>query len=174
MAQDSQDIGDLIRKLVENNEEVYSLPCEVVGVSGNLAELAPLNGDAKLLNVKLIAGTSATPLLITPTTGSVVIATFLSKDTAFIGLYSEIDSVEIRGNQYGGLIKINDLVSKINQLENKVNDLVTKFNAHTHITTATVAATAVPGIIAPVTTPETPIAPTTQKVDLENPDVVHG
>jgi hypothetical protein len=113
MAQDTQNIGDLIRKLGENNDEVYSLVCRVVEVSGEVAELAPLNGDANIFGVKLIAGTSATNLLITPTKGSVVIATFLSKDTAFIGLYSDIDSVAIRGDQYGGLIKIEELVKDL-------------------------------------------------------------
>lgn len=128
MAEDTQNIGDLIRKLVENNEEVYSLPCEVVGVSNNVAELAPLNGDANLFGVKLIAGTSATPLLITPTTGSVVIATFLSKDTAFIGLYSEIDTIEIRGNQYGGLIKIDELTKNLDKLTARVDGIIDAIN----------------------------------------------
>jgi hypothetical protein len=171
MAQDTQNIGDLIRKLVENNEEVYSLPCEVVEVSGSLAELAPLNGDANLLNVKLIAGTSTTPLLITPTKGSVVIATFLSKDTAFIGLYSEIDTIELRGNQYGGLIKIEDLVGKLNDIENKVNGLITKFNSHTHLYAPGPSA---PIPTAPTVTPETPITPITLKTDLENDKINHG
>jgi hypothetical protein len=174
MAKDTQNIGDLIRKLVENNEELYSLPCKVVKVSGTVAELAPLNGDANILGVKLIAGTSTTNFLITPSIDSVVIATFLSKDTAFIGLYSEIDTIAIRGDQYGGLVKVEDLVDKINRLENKVNDLITKFNSHTHITTATVSATPVPGIIAPPVTPEVIIAPTTVKADLENEEVKHG
>lgn len=173
MAKDTQDIGDLIRKLVENNEEVYSLPCTVVKVSGEVAELAPLNGDANIFGVKLIAGTSTSPLLITPTKDSVVIATFLSKDTAYIALCSEIDSVAIRGDQYGGLIKVEDLVSKINGLENKVNALIAKFNAHTHITTATVLVGS-PGVISPTLTPETPIAPVTLKSDLENTKVKHG
>jgi len=125
MAQDTQDIGDLIRKLVENNEEVYSLPCKVVKVSAEVAELAPLNGDANIFGVKLIAGTSATPLLITPTLDSIVIATFLSKDTAFIGLYSEIDTIAIRGDQYGGLIKIEELTKELKLLNTFLSSFTT-------------------------------------------------
>jgi len=167
-------IGDLIKQLAATDDEIYSIVCKVVEVSGEFAELAPLNGDANILGVKLLAGTSSTPLLITPSKDSVVIATFLSRDTAFISLYSEIESVQIRGDQYGGLIKIDDLVGKLNDIENKVNGLITKFNTHIHITTATISATAVPGVIAPPTTTETPIAPITQKSDLENPEVKHG
>jgi len=173
MGQDTQDIGDLIRTLAKTSEEVYSIPCSVVSIAGDLAELKPLSGDANLLDVKLIAGDSTTPLLITPVIDSVVIATFLSKDTAFISLYSEIESVQIRGNQFGGLIKIEELVGKINGLEDKLNDLITKYNGHIHITTATVAL-GPPGIIAPTTSLETPIAPITQRADLENETIQHG
>ena len=166
-------IGDLIAKLADKKEEVYSIICKVSEVSGEVAELAPLNGDASLFDVKLIAGTSATPLLITPVVGSTVIATFLSKDTAFVSLYSEIESVQLMGDQFGGLIKIEELVKKINGLENKLNDLISKFNTHIHITTATVLI-GPPGVITPPTTPETPIAPVTSKSDLENENIKHG
>tara|TARA_R100000951_G_scaffold58652_2_gene49306 strand:+ start:1338 stop:1850 length:513 start_codon:yes stop_codon:yes gene_type:complete len=166
-------IGDMIAKLADKNEEVYSIICKVSEVSGEVAELAPLNGDASLFDVKLIAGTSATPLLVTPVVGSTVIATFLSKDTAFVSLYSEIESVQLMGDQFGGLIKIEELVKKINGLENKLNDLISKFNTHIHITTATVLI-GPPGVIAPPTTPETPIAPVTSKSDLENENIKHG
>ena len=45
---------------------------------------------------------------------------------------------------------------EFNELQQKHNDFVTTFNAHIHITTATVGATAVPGVIASTTTIETP------------------
>ena len=117
-------IGDLIAKLADKKEEVYSIICKVSEVSGEVAELAPLNGDASLFDVKLIAGTSATPLLITPVVGSTVIATFLSKDTAFISLYSEIESVQIMGDQFGGLIKIEELVKNLDKLTARVDGII--------------------------------------------------
>jgi len=172
----TQNIGDLIKQLAANSEEVYSLPCKVVSIdSDNLAELEPLNGDPNLLAVRLIAGASATPLLITPVIGSTVIATFLSRNTAFISLYSEIESVEIRGGDFGGLIKIEEAVSKFNRLENKVNALISKFNTHTHLYIAPsipIPGPAVP--TSPTVTPEVPITPTTLKSDLENENVKHG
>jgi len=117
-------IGDLIAKLADKKEEVYSIICKVSEVSGEVAELAPLNGDASLFDVKLLAGTSATPLLITPVVGSTVIATFLSKDTAFISLYSEIESVQIMGDQFGGLIKIEELVKNLDKLTARVDGII--------------------------------------------------
>ena len=117
-------IGDMIAKLADKKEEVYSIICKVSEVSGEVAELAPLNGDASLFDVKLIAGTSATPLLITPVVGSTVIATFLSKDTAFVSLYSEIESVQIMGDQFGGLIKIEELVKNLDKLTARVDGII--------------------------------------------------
>ncbi len=117
-------IGDLIAKLADKKEEVYSIICKVSEVSGEVAELAPLNGDASLFDVKLLAGTSATPLLITPVVGSTVIATFLSKDTAFVSLYSEIESVQIIGDQFGGLIKIEELVKNLDKLTARVDGII--------------------------------------------------
>jgi len=125
----TQNIGDLIKQLAANSEEVYSLPCKVVSIdSDNLAELEPLNGDPNLLAVRLIAGASESPLLITPVIGSAVIATFLSRNTAFISLYSEVESVEIRGGDLGGLIKIEDLKSELAKLTARVDDIISAIN----------------------------------------------
>lgn len=162
-------IADLIKKLAATNDEIYSVICKVVKVDGETAELAPLSGDANILGVKLIAGTSKTPILITPEADSIVIATFLSKDTAFISLYSEIETIKLRGDQYGGLIKIEELVKKINALEKQVNDLYTAL-------VGIVVPLAPSGVfpLAPSFANIQPIAPTTQKSDLENEKVLHG
>ena len=171
---DTYDIRALIQKLAKTDDEIYSQVCKVVNVNGNFCEVAPVRGDANIFKVKLLAGDSETPFLIVPAVDSEVVVTFLSKDTAFISLYSEIETINIRGDAFGGLVKVEELVSKINRLEDKVNALISKFNAHTHITTATVGATPVPGVIAPPVTTETPIAPNTAKSDLENDKIKHG
>lgn len=125
---DTENIGDLIRKLAKTDEELYSLPCKVVEVSGEVAEVAPLNGDANILDVKITSGASSTPLLITPLKDSVVIVTFLSKDTAFISLYSEIETIQLRGDQYGGLIKIEELKTNLDKLTARVDGIIDAIN----------------------------------------------
>lgn len=166
---ETQNLGDIIRKLAANGEQVYSIPCEVTAVNGDFADLTPLNGDAKIFDVKLTAGTSNTPFLITPTVGSTVLATFLSKDTAFVSLYSEIDSVKIRGDQFGGLVKVQELVDKINQLENQINDI---YNVLIGISIPLAPSGTYP--FAPNFVNISPIAPITGKSDLENTEVLHG
>lgn len=171
----TQNLGDLIKQLVKDQEEIYSLPCKVISLADDLAELEPLNGDPNLLDVKLLAGASDTPVRFTPVIGSVVIATFLSKDTAFISVYSELETVELRGDKFGGVTKVEEVVSKFNRLEDKVNDLITKFNAHTHLYVAPSIPLPGPPIpTPPPTTLETPIVPNTTVNDLENENVKHG
>lgn len=169
---DTQNIGDLIKNLARTGDEVYSLACKFVSIdSDGFAELEPLNGDPNLIDVKLIAGASDNPLLVTPAVDSVVLATFLSKDTAFISLYSDVESIELRGSDFGGVVKVEELVAKINRLEDKVNDLITKFNSHTHL----YVPGANPAIPTPApTNPETPITQNTVVSDLENENVKHG
>jgi len=169
----TENLGDLIRELVKGEEEIYSKVCKVVSISGDSAELAPLDGDANLLSVKLISGTAETPFLVVPEIDSVVLATFISRNTAFISLCSEVKEIQLRGGEFGGLVKVGDLLGKINSLEEKLNSLISKYNTHTHITTATVLS-GPPGIIAPPTAVDTPIAPITQREDLENKAVKHG
>ena len=166
----TQNIGDLIKQLAANSEEVYSLPCKVVSIdSDNLAELEPLNGDPNLLAVRLVAGASDNPLLITPVIGSAVIATFLSRNTAFISLYSEIESVEIRGGDLGGLIKIEELKSELAKLTARVDDIISAINGGVPV--------AADGGVALQTSIKTALALIIDKenfTNMENEKVKHG
>lgn len=42
------------------------------------------------------------------------------------------NGVELNGNQFGSLIKIEEIVKKLNTIENAFNDHVNEFNNHTH------------------------------------------
>ena len=55
------------------------------------------------------------------------------------------ETIEINGNS--------DNMVRFSELETAFNQLKTDFNAHSHITTATVGATPTPGVIAPPTAP---------------------
>jgi len=73
--------------------------------------------------------------------------------------------VEFNGGQNGGMVLVNDLVTKLNNIENLLNDLITKFNSHTHILTLTMGT----GTAAPTNNPETgTISPITQATDIES------
>ena len=95
---------------------------------------------------------NANNLRIKPTVGSMVLVADLSgggmSDLAVIG-FSEVDTIMINGGAFGGLVKIQELTDKL-------NELVTKFNNHTHSGVVTAVAGQATGTIgtsgAPVST----------------------
>ena len=77
------------------------------------------------------------------------------------------DKIQFNEGENGGLVKIDPLVEKVNNLESKVNSLIQGFNNHVH-PDPTSGITGIPsnsGTIAPLAT--------TQKTELENPIVLH-
>lgn len=62
------------------------------------------------------------------------------------------------GDQEGGdfAVRFNELKAGYDELKQDLNDLISLYNAHIHITTATVGPTPVPGIIAPTVSTGTP------------------
>ena len=108
-----------------------------------LVQLAPASGDQ---------------LLQIPEIGSTVFVV----DGIIVG-YSDLSELWLRGNQFEGLVKVSELVTKLNNLEGKVNDLLTAYNTHTHASSGAPPVPTVPGTL----------TPTTQN-DLENPLVKHG
>ncbi len=69
-------------------------------------------------------------ILITPKTGSYVTVADLSGDltrTVVVG-FSEVERIKINGGHNGGLINIEDLVERLNYIEDKIGDLMDIFN----------------------------------------------
>lgn len=151
--------------------------CNVVTV--NDAAQSTLEG------VQLMAGVNDGWLLI-PTVGSQVMVIYSGVVMPFVAMYSEIDKITgitgdygiqidsngiaFNGDSFGGLVKIEALVDKINRLESKVDDFVSKYNSHTH----PYVDSGSPAVTSPTTTQETPIGTQTTVNDLENTTVTHG
>jgi hypothetical protein len=139
------------------------------------------SGEAEIPNVRLtaIVESGDTRFCIYPKVESdVTIMFFPGQDVeAVILKYSEIDDVVVKfANEFvfndgdnGGLVKVVELVDKMNDTENKLNDLISKFNTHTHITTCGAG----PGTAAVTVAPETPLPAVTTRGDIENEKVKH-
>ncbi len=146
-------IRTAIRKIAGNGSQI--LQCEVVSVDiPNRTALVKYEAE---YIVKLMTSVGDGLLLI-PEVGSSVSVL----DGQIIG-YSDLDEIWLSGQQYGGLVKVSELVDKLNNLENKVNSVITTFNAHTHASTGSPAVPQLTGTLTPTTIN-----------DLENPDVKHG
>ncbi len=166
----SSDIRSYIRGIV--GENATSILCTVVSLDETemTCEVEPIAEGTNFLDVRLMADPSTTGIYFKPSIGSIVMISPQDEVTYFVSMYSSIDEIWLRGNANGGLIKVAELITKLNNLENLVNDLITKFNTHTHI----LALTAGTGTAAPTVTLETGMLTPTIDSDIQSNTVKHG
>lgn len=165
----SKDLRDALRSLVKPNNDGFAKVCTVdsVDLTTLTCYCVPLNDDADIINVRLMANIDNGFLLI-PEVDSIVVVSFLSDSSAYVSLVSKVSEVHLNGKNFDGLVKVNDLVQKLNNLENKVNTIISTYNAHTHVASSFGTPTTTP--VAPVTGTLTP----TIKQDLENITILQG
>ena len=77
------------------------------------------------------------------------------------------DNIVFNGGGLDGMVIIQKLTDKLNELKDTVNDLISKYNAHVHLTTATVGAGTTVGTISAIVSKATP-AKAFNKADYEN------
>ena len=166
---------------IKNLDPVYYVNAIVnsVDISTRTCDCTTVDGHTEydLPNVKLMAVVDD-GLLIEPVIGSSVMVIFSQIVEPFICQYSEIQNItiiaanktQLNDGSYGGLIRVIDLVTKLNNLEDLVNDLVEKFNSHTHI----LALSSGTGTAAVTANPETTVLEDTVRSDIENSMIVHG
>lgn len=172
---DKKEIARNLRLIVNNGREIEDniIICTVVSVDGVTCVCQPIDeGQAEIVDVRLVSELHTTNFLITPSADSIVgVLAFSDLETTeyMVVLFSEIDTINIRGNQYGGLVKVQELVNKINALESDLNDLKQAFTSFVPVPNdggAALKAIAAPWAGAVFV--ETIVS------DIENPDVLHG
>ena len=155
-------------ELAERNNPTVSVKCtvaEAVNMTDLTVRCTPIDGTADILNVELIA--EVTPgILVIPTVGSIVTVTFINESTAYVSQFGGIDSIELNGDSFGGLVKVVQLTTKLNNLENKVNAIITAYNAHIHVESGASTAPTVSLVVGSLTP--------TVRTDIENILVEHG
>jgi hypothetical protein len=159
--------------------EMYCVLCTVnsVDTSERTCEVTPLNGKADLFDVRFQAELSLNVgLFIEPKVNSTVLVAFINSVQAAVVMCSEIENIYIdtygdtifNGGQNDGMVKVGDLVTKLNNLENDVNNLKTAVSGWTPVPNDGGAALklALATWYAQTLTP-------TQQSDLENTKVQH-
>lgn len=166
----NRDIVEAIRAASGMDDLQYeSVLCNVseIDTTKMLCKCSPINGDADFEEVRLNANYTKGFVLV-PKDKSVVVVSQISNEVAYISMVSDVEQIYLAGDDNGGLVKVDDLVTKLNNLENKVNTIITTFNTHTHVASS---------FGAPTTPPPSPVVGTltpTQATDLENKNVLHG
>lgn len=99
-------LKEAIQKLAASGDEIYSCIGEVKSVDqdNKLCVVAPVNGDADLLDIRLQAG-EGKGIVFYPAVGSIVVVTFLAKNTGYVALCSDVDKIEIENGQLTATIE---------------------------------------------------------------------
>jgi hypothetical protein len=129
----SSEIKAALRALVGIEDLGTSQLCTVVSVNETemTCVVSPIGDlEADFADVRLMADTEDTTkgIYFKPVIGSVVMITPQDEVTYFVSMYSEVEEVWLRGNTNGGVVKVSDLVTKLNNLENDLNSLKTIFS----------------------------------------------
>lgn len=162
----NEQIKEAVKELSKKDSS-FSVVCKVLSVTGDKCDCEPLDGSADLLEVRLQAQT-ATGILITPVIDSVVIVTMLNKFTGYVSMFSEVESIELNGSNYDGLVRVADLTTKLNNLENKVNSILTAFT--TWVVVPADGGAALKALTTPISTQLT----VTTQAEIENKTILHG
>jgi len=173
--QNDRSITSAIKKLAGtyNVDTIYLVTGRVLSVdeAAGTGLVEAVTGKATTtINGVELQTTISDGLLMIPKIDSEVKVLFSTYTTPFIVQFGDLDKIYIAAEliQFNdgalkGLVKVVELKTKLNNLENKVNSIISAFNSHTH--TSTLVGT-------PTTPPTVPISgtltPTTQ-ADIENP-----
>lgn len=169
-----RDILDEAIKQNMNKQEIYSIVCNVdsVDLGDRTCVCTPVNGGAELQDVRIQASIgSSVGLFIEPEVDSKVVVSFLSREIAYISLFSDIKNVHLdftekvifNGGSNGAMVKIGDLVSRLNLIENKVNGIITAYNGHTHVETGATTNVTTSLVVGSLST--------TVATDIDNPEI---
>lgn len=171
------DIKNSILGIINTSDsEIYSILCKVafVDMDSMTCDCVPIDtSKPNILDVKLIVkdeeGKLVNGFVVIPKVDSLVVVTMLSNEDGHVTMFSAVEEIQLNGKNFGGLIKIEKLVDKVNALENLVNNLLTTLK-NTSITLAPSGTYP----FAPLYAAFNSISPITNKSDLENTTVNHG
>lgn len=117
---------------------VQVFPAEVTEVDEATASctVKPVSGP-ELFDVRIKAAINdkTDGLLIVPVVGSTVLVGIIGNDaeTAYIAKYDSIDRVLLHNGSLGGMVKVGELVSKLNALESDLNTIKNVFTGWTPV-----------------------------------------
>lgn len=164
-----EEIKDAIRALSRTGNEASFILCTVESVDSTKKTCVcePVTGGAELMGVKLMAK-NQTGFYIIPKVDSQVVVC-VQGDLSYVSMFGEVDEIQLNGDNYDGLVKIQELVDKLNNLENAFNQHLVLYNAHTHAgVTSGASSTSPPAAV------DTNVLTPTIQTELENLTVKHG
>lgn len=130
----ASEIKQIIRNIAAYNSGITLFEAEVVSSEDTQCTIKYQGLEHK--NVRLVSGfsQSLTTMVIKPAVGSTVLVADLSNGKMrdlIVLMIEKAETVTFNGGELGGLIKIEELVTKLNTLEKDLNSLKTAFKGWT-------------------------------------------
>lgn len=170
---------------MENMDNPHSILAKVLSIdSGNSCTVQPLDTNRTIISNVFLTGDDNSEPIYVPAPGSTVTVTLFGTNSGYVAQHGSLQSAAIAGTHYGGVVIVENLTTKINNLENTVNDIsdwikdfVNKYNNHDHnvpgVQTGTGSVISAPTTQQETKTSEDALTLTTID-DLENKVVQHG
>lgn len=160
---------EAIERIVKQyNGNSYCRLAKVTAVQDYTCTVELVDTETEIFDVQLQAdesnGLLLTPAIHTESAPSFVIIAPLDTGVYAVVMYSRLSAIKFLDGSFGGVVKVADLVSKLNAIENKVNSVISFLNSHTHASNGVVAAPPFSG----------GNLSTTNRGDIENDKVTHG
>lgn len=157
-------LRDNLMQIMGAGKEITIWQGIVKSVEGTTCTVTFGTLDVEGVRLRASLAENESHLLIVPKVGTAVVVGSLSNDLSLLVVLAvdEVESITINGGKLGGLINIESLTQKI-------NELVRTFNNHTHQVSTTGSATAQTGTAAAVTSKASEL----NKSDYEDVKVTH-
>ncbi len=157
-------LRDNLMQMMGAGKEITIWQGIVKSVEGTTCTVTFGTLDVEGVRLRASLAENESHLLIVPKVGTAVVVGSLSNDLSMLVVLAvdEVESITINGGKLGGLINIESLTQKI-------NELVRTFNNHTHQVSTTGSATAQTGTAAAVTSKASEL----KKSDYEDTKVTH-
>nr|DAL14304.1 MAG TPA_asm: type VI secretion protein [Caudoviricetes sp.] len=157
-------LRDNLMQMMGAGKEITIWQGIVKSVEGTTCTVTFGTLDVEGVRLRASLAENESHLLIVPKVGTAVVVGSLSNDLSLLVVLAvdEVESITINGGKLGGLINIESLTQKI-------NELVRTFNNHTHQVSTTGSATAQTGTAAAVTSKASEL----NKSDYEDTKVTH-
>lgn len=162
-------IRDIIKEIAGDQAE-RNLFATVISVNtpNKTCEVKTIADQMRVFDVRLISN-NGNGVLFIPSVNSVVGVCMINEVEGFVSLYSQIDSIQYGDGSFNGMIKVDDLVTRLNTIEQDINDLKTALSGWTPVPSDGGAAlkTALASYYSSSLTE-------TVRADLENDKITHG
>lgn len=162
------EIPEMLQKMVGRPDHPI-LTGKVTAINRNdyTCTVNPVDGSATLNAVRLSPSIGKYAMITIPKVNSFVTVVMVDKLRGVVVSCDDAEEILIGGEELGGMIKIEELVSRLNAIERAFNSFInTKYNLHVH-TDPVSGSTGVPSLTGSN-------VEETQRNQLENEKVKHG